>query len=230
MPSETNTIVFLVGLGAPIDLYSDLIKNIRELIPHEAFHVLQWWNQDDFGKNELNRYLKNTNAILIGHSAGGSIAIQALADAPDVVRRVVMFDSHTLKGIKPLPSIEKFLDILLSPGSAEVINKVRNAYLQLVKDSTAFDRALEFLSLWVKNNLPEVCSKIKAMQDHTVLHMGFTNSQYQVLDAEHENELKNFWGQYNIDTQFLPMSHFDLITPSRAKLIAQKISSWLSET
>jgi hypothetical protein len=65
------------------------------------------------------------------------------------------------------------------------------------------------------------------MQDHMVLHMGFTNSQYQVLDVEHENELKIFWGQYNFDTQFLPMSHFDLIEPSRAKLVVHKISSWL---
>jgi len=227
MPRETNTIVFLVGVGAPIELYNDLIESIREQIPHEAFHVLEWWNQDDFGKNELNRYLQNTSAILIGHSAGGSMAIQALADSPDVVRRVVMLDSHTLKGMKPLPSIEKFLDILLSRDSAEVIDKVRNAYASVVKDSRAFDRALEFLSEWVKNDLPEVCSIIKAMQDHMVLHMGFTNSQYQVLDVEHENELKIFWGQYNFDTQFLPMSHFDLIEPSRAKLVVHKISSWL---
>ncbi len=226
MPHKTNTIVFLVGLGAPNELYNDLIKNIKEHIPHDIFHVLEWWNQDDFGKKALNQYLENTNALLIGHSAGGSIAIQALADSPDVVRQVVMLDSHTLKGIKQLPSIEKFLDILLSHDDEEIINQVRNAYAPLIKDSSAFDRTLEFLSEWVKNDLTTVCTSIKAMSDHRVLHMGFTNSQYEVLDAEHENELKNFWGQYHFDTEFLPMSHFDLIKPRFAKMIVQKISEW----
>lgn len=230
MPRETNTIIFLVGLGAPIELYNNLIENIREQVPHKAFHVLEWWNQDDFGKNELNRYLQQTSTILIGHSAGGSMAIQALVDSPDVVQRVVMLDSHTLKGMKPFPPIEKFLDILLARDSAETIEKVRTAYIPVINDTTAIDRALEFLSAWVKNDFPEVCTTIKAMQDHTVLHMGFTDSHYQVLDTEHEIELKNFWGQYNFDTQFLPMSHFDLITPSSAKLIAHKISEWLDQT
>ena len=176
MPNETTTIVFLAGLAAPVQLYSHLVENIRQQIPHGVFHVLEWWNQDDFGKKELNRYLQNTSAILIGHSSGGSMAIQALADSPDVVQRVVMLDSHTLIGMKPLPSIEKFLDIVLSPDSAEIIDKVRNAYAPVVKDSTAFDRAFEFLSQWMKNDLPKVGSAIKVMQGHTVLHMGFTNS------------------------------------------------------
>lgn len=94
-------------------------------------------------------------------------------------------------------------------------------------DSSTFDRAFGFLSEWVKNDLQNVCATIKTMRDHTVLHMGFTNAQYQVLDAKHENKLKNFWGQYNFDTQFLPMSHFDLIEPSHARLVVQKISDWL---
>ena len=228
MPREKNSIVFLAGLGAPIELYSDLIETIRTQIPHKKFHVLEWWSQHDFGKNELNRYLQNPNTILIGHSAGGSMSIQALADSPDVVRWVVMLDSHTLKGMSQLPSIEKFLDIILSCDSKEVIDKVRKAYVPLANDSKPFDRALLFLSEWVKNDFPKVCSAIKTMQDHTVLHMGFTDSQYQVLDAEHEKELSIFWGQNNFDTQFLPMTHFELILASRANMIVQEIADWLN--
>jgi pimeloyl-ACP methyl ester carboxylesterase len=227
MPNKSNTIVFLAGLGAPIQLYHPLLEIIREQIPHQAFHTMEWWNQNDYGKNEIQRYLQHSNAILIGHSSGGSMAIQALVDSPDKIQRVVMLDSHAPTATKPLPSIEKFLDTILSPDSTEIIAKVRNAYAPLVNDSTAFDRAFEYLSQWVKYDLPKVGSTIKSMQDHTVLHMGFTNSHYQVLDAKEEHELITLWGQYHFDTQFLPMSHFELIKPSHAKIVVEKISSWL---
>lgn len=227
MSRDIESIIFLAGLGAPIAIYNDFIQLLRDQIPHKTFHTLEWWQQQDFGSKELAGFLQDKHSILIGHSAGGSIALNALAHSPESIQRVIMLDSHTLKGMNKLPSIESFLAILLSQDSHEVIERVGEAYQLVVNDPAQFDRALLFVSAWVKDDLAQVFAKIESMDTHTVLHIASTDAHYKMLDEENKKEVMRFWSQHRIDAECIPMTHFDLIMPDHASSIVKAISRWL---
>src|SRR3990167_9228982 len=114
--------VFLVGLGAPASLYADYLDDLKKHLPHTKLFVLEWWSQDDFGMNALQSYIGNSDAILIGHSAGSVIALQAFAKWPALVKKIIMLDSHFLRTSNNLLIVSHMLDVMLSNDSSTLKN------------------------------------------------------------------------------------------------------------
>lgn len=232
MPSHsahesTNALIFIAGVGAPVDAYTHLIKRLQESIPHQSFHLLEWWSQDDFGEKALSKFVADGDAILVGHSSGGSMAIEALVQSPDKIKKVIMLDSHRLQSMSPFPPVEKMLEIMLGQDSPEIKRLVEQTYAPIILNSAVFLKAVNYLSQWVKNDFERVAAAIQKMPAHTVLHVGFTDNHYQILDATHEKEQEALWGKYNIDVECLPMTHFDLLSADKTDIIMKLLISWL---
>lgn len=222
-----KNVVFIVGVGAPANLYADYFDDLKKRLPHITLFVLEWWKEDDFGINTLKSYINNSDVILIGHSAGSVLALQALVNWPCLVKKIIMLDSHFLRARNSLPTVSHMLDIILSKSNPTIKNKVENAYAPLLKNDLAFNSALTFAIEWVNDNFDRVCHIVAKMQEHSALHIGFTNSVYQILDAEDEKALLALWGKFGVDVKCFPMTHFDLINNKHAAIINQFIASWL---
>ena len=221
--------VFLVGLGAPASLYADYIDDLKKYLPQTTLFVLEWWNQADFGINTLQSYIGDSDVILIAHSAGSVIALQALAKWPTAVKKIIMLDSHFLRTKNTLVTVNHMLDIMLSKNNLTVKNKVINAYAPIIDNSLSFNKALEFAIEWVNVNFDQTCTLFNTMPAHSALLIGFTNSGYQILNAEDEKALLTLWKKFNIDLKFLPMNHFDLIDDKCAARLNQLIAGWFEE-
>jgi len=220
--------IFIVGLCAPASLYADYLDDLKKHLPQTKLFVLEWWNQDDFGVNALQSYIGNSEVILIGHSAGSVIALQALARWPDLVKKIIMLDSHFLHSQNALPSVSRMLDIMLSKDDSTIKNKVKSAYSPIVDNSLVFNKALKFAMEWVNASFNQVCPMFNTMPAHSALHIAFTNSGYQILNAEDKKALSALWERFSVDVKFLSMSHFDLIDGKYAASINQLIAFWLS--
>lgn len=227
MDDMNKIVVFIVGLGAPANLYTDYLDDLKKHLPQTKLLILEWWNQDDFGMHMLQSYIGNSDVILIGHSAGGVIALQALAKWPDLVKKIIMLDSHFLRTKNTLLSVSRMLDIMLSKDNIIIKNKVKNAYAPIIDDSVAFNKALDFAIEWVNVSFDQVCTRFNTMPAHSALHIGFTNSGYQILNAEDEKALLASWGKLNVDAKFIPMNHFDFIDKKYAAEVNQLIGGWL---
>ena len=220
--------VFLVGLGAPASLYADYLDDLKKHLPHTKLFVLEWWSQDDFGMNALQSYIGNSDAILIGHSAGSVIALQAFAKWPALVKKIIMLDSHFLRTSNNLLIVSHMLDVMLSNDSSTIKNRVKSAYVPIIGNSLVFDKALKFAVDCVNLYFDQVCAMFNTMSAHSVLHIGFTNTDYQMLNGEDEKKLSGTWEKYNVDVRFLPMNHFDLIDAKYAGRINQLLEDWLA--
>jgi pimeloyl-ACP methyl ester carboxylesterase len=227
MDNINKIAVFLVGLGSPASLYSDYINNLKKHLPKTTIFVLEWWSQDDFGINELQSYINNSEVILIGHSAGSVIALQAFAKWSTLVKKIIMLDSHFLRTRNVLPTISRMLDIMLSKDDSSIKNKVKSAYAPIIKNSLAFNKAFQFAIEWVSTSFNQVCTMFNAMPAHSALYIGLTNSSYQILSTEDEKAVLALWEQYSVDVKFLRMNHFDLIDDKYAVDINQLIARWL---
>lgn len=227
MDDINKVAVFIVGLGASASLYADYLDNLKKYLPQTKLFVLEWWNQDDFGISALQSYIGNSNVILIGHSAGGVIALQAVAKWPALVKKIILLDSHFLRTKNTLLTVSRMLDTILSKTNLTIKNKVKNAYAPIIDNSLAFNKALEFAVEWVNTRFDQVCTMFNTMPAHSALQIGFTNSGYQILNDEDERVLLAFWEKFSVDVKFFPMNHFDLIEDQYAAGINQLIADWL---
>lgn len=228
MDDINKTAVFIVGLGAPASLYADYLNDLKKYLPQTKIFVLEWWNQDDFGINALQSYIGNSDVILLGHSAGGVIALQALAKWPSLVKKIIMLDSHFLHTKNTLLTVSRMLDIMLSKDNLTIKNRVKNAYAPIIDNSLAFNKALDFAIEWVNTSFTQVCTMFNTMPAHSALHIGFTNPGYQILSDEDKKVLLLLWEKFNVDVKFLPMNHFDLIDDKYAASINQLIAAWIN--
>jgi pimeloyl-ACP methyl ester carboxylesterase len=219
--------VFLVGIGAPASLYIDYFDDLKAHLPETNVFVLEWWKQDDFGISALQSYLGKAEMMLIGHSAGSVIALQALAKWPASVKKIIMLDSHFQRSRNALPTVNGMLEIMLSQDPTELQDRVKNAYAPILENDLVFNRALEFAIKWVNDSFDQACTMLDAMPAHSALQIGFTNLAYQMLNAEDEKTLFAFWEEFGVDVECLPMNHFDLIDEQSAASINQVIAGWL---
>ena len=83
-------------MGAPVNLYNNLAQGFRRYFPNAKLHILAWWDLADFGSKVINDLLQNSQAILLAHSAGGIIALQALDKFPANVKKLIMLDTHVI--------------------------------------------------------------------------------------------------------------------------------------
>lgn len=227
MTGINKTAIFIVGLGAPANLYTNYLDNLKKYFPQTKFFVLEWWNQDDFGVNQLQSYISNSKVILIGHSAGGVIALQALAKWPKWVEKVIMLDSHFLRTKSHLLKVSHMLDIMLSNDNSTVNDRVKSAYAPIIDNSLAFNKALEFAIEWVNTSFDQVCPLFNTMPAHSALQIGFTNPSYQILNVKDKKALLASWEKFSVDVKFLPMNHFDLIDDKQADHINRLIADWV---
>lgn len=228
MDTITQTVIFIVGLGAPEDLYVDYLGDLKTTLPHAKFLVLEWWNQDDFGMTTLQSYIGNSDVILIAHSAGSVIALQALEKWPAFIKKIIMLDSHFLRSHHVLPTIERMLEIMLTKDNSTIQNRVKDAYAPMLVNDAIFKNALQFAINWVNEHFDQACNLFDTMPAHAALFIGFTNSSYQILNSEEQNTLSALWQKHNVDVKFFPINHFDLIEENNAKRINQCIVNWLS--
>lgn len=220
-------VIFLVGLGSPASLYEDYFDDLKKNLPKIKLFVCEWWNQEDFGINSLQSYIDGSEVILIAHSAGGVIALEALAKWPSFVKKIILLDSHFLRTMNTLPTVNHMLDIMLRNDDSVIKDRVKNAYAPIIDNSVVFNKALKFAIDWVNSRFHQVSSKINAMPAHSVLFIGFSNSGYQILNPEDEKALLITWKKFNVAPKFLPMNHFDLIDTKYATQINQLLSKWL---
>lgn len=223
----TNTIIFIVGLGAPAHLYADYLQNLKTLLPQSELLVLEWWSQDDFGMTQLQEYIGNSEVVLIGHSAGGSIALQAMMKWPALVKKIIMLDSHFLRTKNTLLSISRILDIMVNQDNVTIQNKVKDAYAPVVANSTQFTNALNYAIDWVNSSFDQACLHFNKMSAYSALLISFTNASYQMLDENDEIALLTQWKKFNVDVESLPMNHFDLIDKKHAAEINHLLVDWL---
>jgi pimeloyl-ACP methyl ester carboxylesterase len=228
MNSVTQTIIFLVGLGAPANLYDDYLDDLRKKLPQTKLFVLEWWSQNDFGLRILQSYIGDSELILIGHSGGSVIALQALEKWPNSIKKIVMLDSHFLRTHQSLPTVARMLDIILINNKLSIQNKIRAAYAPLLINDVAFTKALNYAIQWVNERFDMTCHSLNTLPSHSVLFIGFTNSSYQILNNEEINALSVQWKKINVDVNFFAINHFDLIENKNASVINQVIATWLS--
>jgi pimeloyl-ACP methyl ester carboxylesterase len=224
-----KVVIFIVGLGAPASLYSDYLSDLKKQLSQIKIFVLEWWNQDDFGFSELRSYIGNSSVTLVCHSAGGSIGLQAFAKWPNLVKKMIMLDSHFLRSKTTLLTVNRMLDIILNNDHVIINNKVKSAYAPIVDNSLFFNKALNFAVEWVNTSFDQTCALFNMMPDHSGLFIGFSNTHYQMLNAEDKKALYEIWEKFNVDVKFLPMNHFDLIDVKYAIMINQLIADWLGE-
>lgn len=228
MDDINKKLIFIVGLGAPASLYTNYLDSLKKHLPQSKLLVLEWWNQDDFGINALQSSIDNSEVMLIGHSAGSVLALQALSKWTDLVKKIIMLDSHFLRTKKTLHSVSRMLEIMLCNDNSSIKNRVKSAYAPIINNSLAFNKALEYAIEWVNTSFDQICNMLPTMPKHSALHIGFTNSGYQILDTADEKALLTLWEKFNVDIHFLPMNHFDLIDTKHAEIINQLIASWLN--
>jgi pimeloyl-ACP methyl ester carboxylesterase len=222
-----SKVIFLVGLGSSADLYSELLHNLHEQFPQAEFSIIEWWKHPDFGMGDLKVKLQNSNAILIGHSGGGMLALKAFAEWPGQVQRIIMLDSHIIHQISKLPSVDQMLTIMLAGDSPGVKQQIENAYASVKKDDTQFYQAFTYVVAWVNSDFERVAMNINKMPPHFVLHVGFTDSNYKTLGSAAMTTENELWGKYGMDVTCMPMNHFDLVDSSRAMALSRLISVWL---
>lgn len=223
----TQKIIFIVGLGAPACLYSDYLEDLKKQFPRAKVEVLEWWNQEDFGANRLQSCMDNSQTILIGHSAGGTIALQAFSKWPELVKKVIMLDSHFLRKGNALSNVSRALDSMISKANVTTQNRVKEAYAPILKNDIIFNKALTFAMKWVNEHFDRVCPLFNTMPVHSGLHVGFTNSSYDLLGEKDKKALLTSWEKFNVDVAFLPMGHFDLIDSKCATSVNQIIVDWI---
>lgn len=227
MDSIIKKVIFIVGLGTPADLYTDYLDDLKKQMPQIELLVLAWWNQDDFGINLLRSYIDDSHVILIAHSAGGVIAFQALAKWPELIKKIIMLDSHFLRTPHALSTVAHMLDTILSKDNKVIQDKVKNAYAPILHDDATFNKALKFAVNWVNEHFDPSCNLLKMMPAHSVLFIGFTNSNYQILNDKDKSVLLRIWNKFNVDVKFFLINHFDLIESKSANDINQLIVDWL---
>jgi pimeloyl-ACP methyl ester carboxylesterase len=182
MDNVDTVVIFLVGLGAPASLYTDYINDLKKRLPYQPkLFVLEWWNECDFGINELKIYINNSEVILIGHSAGSVIALQTLAQWPHLVKKIIMLDSHFLRKPASLATVSRMLETILSNDSLTIQQKVKNAYLPILENDLIFNKALKFAIEWVNHSFDNACTMLNTLPAHSSLYIGFTNSRYKCL-------------------------------------------------
>jgi thioesterase domain-containing protein len=138
-----------------------------------------------------------------------------------------MLDSHFLRSKKSLITVSGMLDIMLSKDNTTIKNKVKNAYAPIIDNSSDFDKALTYAVEWVNTHFDQACAMFNTMPEHSALHIGFTNSSYQLLSAEDKKAALASWAQFNVDVKFSPMNHFDLVDEKYAASVNQLIAAWL---
>jgi len=228
MDVNIQVVVFIVGLGAPASLYTDYLDDLKKVLPQKKLFILEWWSQDDFGINTLQSYIGNSDVMLIGHSAGGVIALQALAKWPDLVKKIVMLDSHFFRTRNALPAVSRMLDVMLCNDNLTIENRVKNAYAPILDNALTFNKALKFAVDWVGDNFDQVCAMVNSMSAHSALYIGFTNPGYQTLNMADKKVLLASWEKFSVDVRFIQMNHFDLIDVNYAANINQLIADWLT--
>lgn len=227
MDTTPSNIIFIVGLGAPASLYKNYLDDLQKRMPQATISVLEWWNQKDYGISKLKSYIGNSEAILIAHSAGGVIALQALEKWSQQIKKIIMLDSHFLHTRKALPTVKGILDVMLSHDTHSIRHLVKNAYAPIIDNDVVFNDAFAYAIEWVNNNFDNACATLKTLSDNSVMYIGFTNSSYEIINEDDKKSTLELWEKSNVEAKFLPMNHFDLIDNKHAANINQLIVDWL---
>lgn len=220
-------VVFLVGVGAPASLYKDYLDNLKKHLPKAKVFVLEWWNQEDFGISQLQSYIGNSEVMLIGHSAGSVIALQALMKWPAFVTKIVMLDSHFQRSKNALPTVSRMLEVMLSNNKPSIKNKIETAYAPHIDDASNFNKALSFAIEWVNTSFDSARNLFNVMPAHSALLIGFTNMSYRIMSSDDETTLTQSWKNFNVDVKSIPMNHFDLIDARYGESINQLIRNYV---
>lgn len=226
--TNSITVIFIVGIGAPAELYIDYLADLKEQISPTKLWVLEWWNQHDFGMNLLQSYIDNSEVILIGHSSGSNLALQALIKWPKLVKKIIMLDPHFLRTTHTLPTVARMLDVILSEDNRVTQERVTKAYEPLINNDATFNNALKYAINWVHEDFDKSCNLLKTFPTHSVLFIVFTNSNYQIVNDGSKKIIRDLWENFNVDLRFLPTHHFDLIENKCARSINQLIKDWLA--
>jgi pimeloyl-ACP methyl ester carboxylesterase len=224
---KKNTIIFFVGLGAPANLYTHYLNDLRKRLPQTQLQVFKWWNQQDFDINILKSYIENTNVTFIGHSGGSVVSLKALMKWPHLIEKIIMLDSHFLKSRDSLPSVSDTLEIMLKHDNSIIQEHVKNAYKPVIENPANFNNAFQSAITWVNTWFNEACELLSTLPAHSALHIGFTNSRYEKLNIEDKKTLEVFWNKYHVDVKTFLINHFDLIDVKEAAAINQCIVEWL---
>lgn len=220
-----SNILFLVGIGANAEIYQPFLQELQHQYPHAKLQTLVWWQEQDLGMKSIHNLLQDKKTLLIGHSAGGVIALKTFQQWPQLVQKIVMLDSHIIHQTNKLPSIEKMLSVMLEGDTPATQKIVQQAYAQVVQDDTQFYQAFHALVQWVNSDFELVAARFNSMPKF-VLHVGFTDCNYKKYEADAMRTEQEVWGKFGIDVRCLPMNHFDLIEPAQARVINKLIADW----
>lgn len=110
--NRTGPSIFLIpGLGSPPEVYQDLIDKYSPRYRLHLIHLKGYAGlaaEDVTGgvfnnaASEIAKYIKtkkSKNAVLIGHSMGGELAMAINARNPGLVRRILVVDAFTYFGL-----------------------------------------------------------------------------------------------------------------------------------
>lgn len=220
-----NNILFLVGIGAPTEIYQPLLQQLQQCYSLAKITSLNWWQQADFGRQDIETALQDRQTVLVGHSAGGVVALQAWQRWSQLVQKIVMLDSHIIYRASKLPSIDKMLSVMLEGDNETLKQIISQAYAPVKSNDTQFYSAFTTLVQWVNSDFELVAAKIK-QKPAFALHVGFTDTNYKKYNDDTIQQEQTIWGKYGVDVRCLPMNHFDLIESQHAREISKVIADW----
>lgn len=216
----TTNVYFLVGLGATAALYQPFLSSLKAGLPDVTLHTIEWW--------KTAKYDITNNAVLIGHSGGGVMALRMLDEAPQHIKRIIMLDSHQIHHVSTIPSVADLLAVTLRNSSSTIKTQVEKSYAPLLQDATAFHRAFSETVAWVNSRFTNIAQIIATMPPHSIYHIGFTDNHYIPYEENGKKIEEKLWGIHGIDIAAMPMNHFDLLAPTTAETLTKNIAAWLA--
>ena len=137
---EGNPVVLLHGWLTDLETMRPIANNLKEHFKVYLIDVVGFGKSslpehplttDDFGDflKELLEKLKIENPILIGHSNGGRIIINAVGRGLVVPRKIVLMDSA---GLKPKRSMKYYVKVYFFKAGKTILNLLPN--IKLVKN------------------------------------------------------------------------------------------------
>ncbi len=140
---QGNPIIYLPGFTSPGSVWNETIENLNgsyenHVISYAGFNGLEpigtpWY---DPIKNQLLEYIRKnelSNLTLIGHSMGGSLAMDLASELPEQVKGLILIDAIPcmLEVMMPgVPTSSLFYD---SPYNNQMLNMPDSAFKQMAQ-------------------------------------------------------------------------------------------------
>ncbi len=209
-------IIFLPGFTTPGSIWNETVRNIESkneihLISYAGFNGIEpiempWYKTI---KDEIIRYIKENNlreVRIIGHSMGGSLAIDIAANLPDRIKGLLLVDAIPSMREVMMPGVPEESIIYDSPYNKQMIemepDQFKNMATMMASNMTFNQEKVPLLTQWVleadrktyvygftdllKLDLREVLSQIEAK----TLILGASFPNVEVNRTNFENQYK----------------------------------------